>query len=165
MTPDPSRQADRYGPNTAWVERVVDEFLNTADISEVFWYFRNHFGPSWRTAAEARERSQRLAREQGRDAFQRAAYDDTYQLSVEASGCAAEDLNYAVAETAAAVVVQDLLDPRDFDLLVAPWTALFGDRSAASVIDDPPVWPPRLVHEPSCGRPCVHGAAHAMEAQ
>lgn len=159
MTPDSASRSDRYGPNTAWVERVVEEFLNTADLSEVFWYFRNHFGPAWRQADEARERSQDVAAKSGRADFQRAAYDDAYRLSVEAGGCAAEALNFAVAETAAAVVVQDLLDPSDFDKLVAPWTALFGRRSGASVSDDAPAWPPPMVYEPSCGRPCVHGAA------
>lgn len=129
---------------------------SAGDVFDYIWRYRSLHGPvSWTVSRTGT----------GREEIQRTAYDDAYRLSVEAAGCAAEDVNYAVAETAAAVVVQALLDPSDLDLLVAPWTALFGQRTGSAVTESPPVWPPAMVYEPSCGRPCIHGAAEDQRNQ
>lgn len=148
----------RFGPNTAEVERVLDLATRACGQGPIMWFFTVHYERDFIATRAIRERAEALARERGLGQAWQEAYDAGYGTAYAANHCAAEDATFATAFVAQAVAVREILTPADFDALYRVWGEIFGPPSPASVSEAPPPWPPALAYGDSCGaKVCLHG--------
>lgn len=151
-------EQQRFGPNTAEVERVLELASRACGQGPVMWFFSVHYEKDFRATLDIRRRAESIAQEQGLAQAWENAYDAGYAAGYEATHCAAEDATHATALTAQVVAVRHVLPAADFDALYRVWGEVFGPPSSATVGDAPPPWPPALAYGDNCGSGvCLHG--------
>jgi hypothetical protein len=120
-----------YGPNTALVERVIEQaematsWQAEALLSAVVYSWNDRYA-TWAYAWNAAQ-----------DAAWDNALDSAWYAALDAARYAAWDgedapwhaVRDAAFEAAGACVVRHLITPDQFDILTAPWVALFGPLS------------------------------------